>query len=238
MNHLEQALAIFGANNVNEKVSERKERIIRVAVKPPVNGLLNKAHKHTKFVSETMCQWIINNAENYARENSGWTKTRHKNYPTTDLPVRIIPNLAVPLFNFVTINILPLISTHYILNLYFLNIADLFIVKYETEAQDHLDRHRDGSLISFNILLNDDFEGGGTLIEHTGDFGINKVLHTSKKGDLLIHPGKLFHEGQKITSGTRYILVGFIDYCSDKNELARRYHQLNQQCPGIEHQRN
>ena len=40
-----------------------------------------------KFYTESICNWIINESVSYAEKNGGWTTSRHKNYPTTDLPV-------------------------------------------------------------------------------------------------------------------------------------------------------
>lgn len=221
-NQLEKAIANFGPVDINRKIYDRRILIGKIANKPPSDGLFNKVHRHEKFISYDMCQWIINRSEEYASNNDGWTKKRHRNYPTTDLPVRMIPSLHVPLFNLVTMNVFPLIAEHYKLNLYFLNIADLFIVKYTVDGQDHLENHRDGSIISFNILLSDDFDGGGTTIFHTKDCDrTESKLYQSDKGDLLIHPGKLLHGGNRITRGTRYILVGFIEFCY-VNEKNRR----------------
>lgn len=181
-------------------------------IKP--DDLFNKIYRYENFISDEMCEWIIHEAEIFALENGGWTTKRHKNYPTTDLPVRSIPSLCTPLMNFVTRDILPLIGKHFKLNSYYLNIVDLFVIKYDVDGQDHLEFHKDGSIISFNILLNDDFEGGGTIINHPRpNMSIESVLHKSKKRDLFIHSGKLLHSGNKVTSGKRYIIVGFIDYC-------------------------
>ena len=60
--------------------------------------------------------------------------------------------------------------------------------------------------MSFNILLNNenDFEGGGTYFS-------DNLQVASNQGDLVIHCGKIKHAGGKITKGTRYLLVCFID---------------------------
>jgi len=42
-------------------------------------------------------------------------------------------------------------------------IHQIFIVRYDaTKGQQQLRRHTDSSHLSFNVLLNDGFEGGGT----------------------------------------------------------------------------
>ena len=50
-----------------------------------------------------------------------------------------------------------------------------------------------------------EYEGGGTRFAHQN----GSVIKISK-GDLLIFPGKLAHEGVAVTKGIRYILTGFL----------------------------
>ena len=66
-------------------------------------------------------------------------------------------------------------------------------------AQADLPLHQDGSLVSFNVLLNPppEFDGGGT--------------HHIQQGSCLIHSGQLLHAGCRITRGRRLVLVGFVD---------------------------
>ena len=73
--------------------------------------------------------------------------------------------------------------------------------------QNSVGPHRDGSVLSFNILLNDssEFDGGGTWFDHTSQ------THHICQGDVLVHSGKLRHAGMPITRGERFILVGFVD---------------------------
>lgn len=160
-----------------------------------------------KIYSKDICEWIINESEKYATINGGWTTTRHENYPTTDLSISNIPNL----FKFVLSSVqflFPTITAFYhIPNTIRLNIVDFFIVKYDATRQNKLEYHKDGSHISFNILLNDetDFEGGGTKFENTQD-----VVKLSQ-GDMLFHCSKLKHCGLPISFGKRYLLVCFIN---------------------------
>ena len=49
---------------------------------------------------------------------------------------------------------------------------DIFIVKYTADGQPGLDRHRDGSFVSFNLALSNsrgDYEGGGTRVWDAGE---------------------------------------------------------------------
>lgn len=86
--------------------------------------------------------------------------------------------------------------------------------------QKSLDYHTDGSQFSFIITLNEEFEGGGTKFLSDGE------TYKLNKGDCLIFNGKNKHCGVKITSGTRYILTGFInyveyDFCFYYNEILK-----------------
>ena len=75
----------------------------------------------------------------------------------------------------------------------------LFVVRYDGEGQQALNQHTDASHVSFNILLNEDFEGGGTRF-------YNRLAHTSydakpKPGDVLINNAMVMHEGLATTKG-------------------------------------
>lgn len=74
-------------------------------------------------------------------------------------------------------------------------------------GQRELEIHRDGSLLTFNILLSDPgtFSGGGTMLEP-----LDAVVRPSQ-GACIVHSGHWRHAGHPITAGKRYILVGFID---------------------------
>ena len=82
---------------------------------------------------------------------------------------------------------------------------DIFIVKYDVskDGQVFLEKHRDSNIISWQIVLNDDYEGGGTYFD-------DGILVKVKKGGLLIHPGFVEHMGMSITNGVRYLMVGFM----------------------------
>lgn len=69
-----------------------------------------------------------------------------------------------------------------------------------------LELHKDGSFLSFNILLShpDDFEGGGTYFD-------DGLTMTPEQGGLTIHSSKIKHSGLPITKGIRYLLVGFVN---------------------------
>lgn len=88
-----------------------------------------------------------------------------------------------------------------------LKLADGFVVKYDAiGGQTELKPHRDGSVVSFNIALNraSDFEGGGTWFASFDDSV--KI----DQGQVVSHSSALLHGGHGITSGKRYIMVGFV----------------------------
>ena len=183
-------------------------------------------HQIDNVFPNNFCDFIINESENFAEKNKsekypdGWTKTRHRSYPTTDIPICSIPILKTCVFNYIRHNVLPYFEKYYKVNKYFLDFNDVFIVKYDSEKQSKLNKHRDGTIFSFNILLNDtsNFTGGGTKFYFNSNSDENNLTILNKKGSLVIHSGFIQHEGLPITSGVRYILVGFISYL--KNEFS------------------
>jgi hypothetical protein len=84
------------------------------------------------------------------------------------------------------------------------------VVKYDVTKKERqkLDMHTDKSEWTFLIALSNgcgvDYEGGGTYFEC-----LDATVHI-QRGHALVFPGKLRHCGQKITSGLRFLLVGFL----------------------------
>lgn len=164
-----------------------------------------------KHYQSYICDWIIKESEKYASENGGWTTKRHIKYPTTDLPV----NKITTIFPFILESlqsIIGFIKKSYCLHdkLVFI-FDDIFIVKYDTNLQNHLIMHKDKSVITVNTLLSDpsDFEGGGTYFD-------DDITIYLEKGDSIIHGGNTKHSGLKITKGKRYVLVTFIQIYDSK----------------------
>lgn len=203
---------------INKKLNENVNNIKELIIK---NEFKYKYFYYPNILSNTLCDYIINENEKYASLNisnlnpTGWTTTRHENYPTTDLPLNNILSLKTLINNIIRTDIFELISKSYNVNKYFLDCNDIFIVKYSHDKQNKLEKHQDGSIFSFNILLNspESFEGGGTNLEQKE----GEILLENTKGGLIIHCGRCFHKGNEIKSGKRYLLVGFISYL--KNNL-------------------
>lgn len=139
-----------------------------------------------------------------------WHQGRHSAYSTTDLPLHEVPKLDCFLRRHLRRHLLDRVAPSFGFSsgddLYF---KDLFFVKYEAApgCQNSLQLHRDGSVISFNILLNalTDFKGGGTYFDHC------RKVFPIEQGDCISHSGYALHAGNAITQGKRLLLVGFVE---------------------------
>jgi hypothetical protein len=166
------------------------------------------------MMNKEQCKAIVDEAETYT-----WMKDRHVAYPTTDNQIDESWNCYKPLENRVQEVLFPSLGQMYDLDPNKMGIKEIFVAKYDTEGQRKLDAHRDGNELSFIMALNDSYTGGGTQFTETGE----KVkLET---GQCMIFSGQNHHKGVEITSGTRYIIAGFLtyggeDYC-DKMDLCR-----------------
>uniref|UniRef100_A0A3Q4B8Z0 procollagen-lysine 5-dioxygenase n=1 Tax=Mola mola TaxID=94237 RepID=A0A3Q4B8Z0_MOLML len=86
-----------------------------------------------------------------------------------------------------------------------------FVVRYRPNEQPALRPHHDSSTFTINIALNRkgvDYEGGGCRF-----LRYDCKVESPRKGWSFMHPGRLthYHEGLPTTSGTRYIMVSFVD---------------------------
>ena len=188
-----------------ELVSSKEDRMNQVFVVP-------------NLWNEQQCAVILETVIRFG-DGNGWTSQRHRSYATTDIPSHMVgAEVDENLRRTLSEGLYPRIIDKYRLNERFgvnvergerveIGVRDLFFVRYDLLRQNELKLHRDGSLVSFNILLNDksDFEGGGTYFKH-----LDKVIGIDR-GDCVVHSGKVLHAGHPITSGERYILVGFLD---------------------------
>ena len=87
-----------------------------------------------------------------------------------------------------------------------LYVAENFLVKYKAGSNNiNLNSHSDGTVVSLNISLNDEFTGGGTW------FSKQQLLIQSDVGHGLLHPGGVSHRhgAKSIFTGERYQLVSF-----------------------------
>lgn len=166
--------------------------------------------QHPALSATETCEGIIYAAEVHAAANGGWTRSRHVNYPATDLEVRKIPALE-HIFDSVREAVFPFVERVHGLGRKNWRFNDLFIVKYEHGRQSSLPNHQDTSTFSFTVLLNrkTDFAGGGTYYD-----AFDRVIQP-EQGEILIHLGSMEHEGRPITQGVRYLLIGFLGIKDD-----------------------
>jgi hypothetical protein len=164
--------------------------------------LYGKPEIHTQLLSSKECQAIIETCV----QQKEWTTDRHSAFPTTDIPIRTNPSLQY-LEPLVKSRLFPELAAYYKFKVTDLEFRDIFLVKYSVNAQKGLKLHTDGCLFSLTLLIShpDDFEGGGTYYA-----SIDNVIHLDQ-GDVAYHDARVRHSGIDITSGERYILVGFID---------------------------
>lgn len=169
--------------------------------------LLHKTKKPILTVAE--CDSIMEEAEQVASKIE-WTKNRHGNFPTTDLPIVELPKTLSLLKRALAERIYPLLKiqfARYLPDASRLRVADGFVVKYDAQGgQKELRPHRDGSVLSFNIALNSagEFKGGGTWFS-----SLDSAIKIDR-GEMLSHASGLLHGGHSISSGRRYILVAFV----------------------------
>lgn len=156
------------------------------------------------FASDADCRELIAAAEASGRWNAG----RHSDFATYDIEVSTVPALVDWVVPRLHTTLLPTMAALFELSVSRLVTREIFIVKYSADGQPELQEHRDKCLLSFNILLSDpsDFEGGGTHLTALG-----KTVHLRETGDVFMHCGQMLHGGAKVTRGTRYIIVAFVE---------------------------
>lgn len=177
----------------------------------PYNKSLFNVLNCINKMSPVICDWLICESENYVikNKNGKWTNERHKSYPTHDIAINVLPESVVRfILRYFTFNIGSQLLDVYHINkdLYKLDIDDSFIVKYDMQTQQTLEQHQDGSDMSVIVSLSNElnYTGGGTKFE-------NGFIVNQQQGDIIMFPSKYKHEGMSITSGTRFLLVFFIN---------------------------
>ena len=176
--------------------------------------LLGAIARFNGFASPSMCKKIIELAENAGfnaddskiMQNQDGDDTGTYRQATTDVEVDKAPSLKGYLqkcgFSF---QISKAMSTSHGKSP--VAFDDVFVVKYDASngAQRDLLRHVDAGDVSFMLALSprQSYRGGGTKFDARND-----VVHLDQ-GSLLVFDAGLFHSGVAITSGKRYLLVGF-----------------------------
>jgi hypothetical protein len=189
---------------------------------------LHKIHIRS-ILNENEAAVCLQLATNYASTTGCWDQPdfdRHASYATCDFAVEECESMDAYLEEIdFTDRMFDLFSELYGIPVDALSWLDLFCAHYQAKSQDHplvidrLEEHRDGSLLSFALLLNsaEDFEGGGTYFDalrdvtnHTSGLLNRGVIRLRRSGDASLHCGKLLHGADAVTKGIRTVLVGFV----------------------------
>lgn len=178
--------------HMERKLAEQEERVSKD---------LTTRYTTCPVFTKQECGLLIYEAEKYAAKH-GWTRKRHENYPTTDLPLSHFKLGYSMVMSRIYALVIPRIAAVFQFEKEAIDVEDLFLIRYTEGKQNGLVEHKDGSLFSFVIPLNDDFEGGGTRL--------NGRVHSSPIGEALIFCGQQDHSGVPISRGTRYVLAGFL----------------------------
>lgn len=172
------------------------------------------------ILSRQACQFLIDSALE-AVQKRGWTRDRHVQAPTCDIPVFDLP-LSARRWCRHAMNdaLLPLlvqtVAPELDMEPHQLHIQDCFLVRYDGTADtgpgfDSLRPHEDESLLST------EYEGGGLYIHSTGD------LLNGDAGTVLCFAGQLVHGGYPVTRGTRWIMTVFLYVDANESGMAAGY---------------
>jgi GR25 family glycosyltransferase involved in LPS biosynthesis len=182
----------------------------------PIHELADGIFNFPLF-SQTFCSELIELME----QSNSWSAGRnnhidprlgnnyYENHPTVDTQLFQV-GLKEAWETIVKLYIAPVASHIYSgYNTRDINLA--FVVRYRYDEQSKLAPHHDSSTYTVNIALNQggiDYQGGGCKFLRQ-----NLVVKNQSPGMCCIHPGRLtaYHEGLPVISGTRYILVSFIN---------------------------
>ena len=220
-------------------------------------SLLHNIHIQSILTDEEAAK-CLQLAKAYAQATGCWEQPdqrRHASYATCDFAIEDCTPLSDYLLTDIDFNnrMWTLLSEKFGVKFEDMSYLDFFCVHYRannncssssssdmaesgtttttsttTQTMDRLQEHRDGSLLSFTVLLNppDEFQGGGTFFEALKDYSPadykdgNKydsllypggVVRLQRAGDACLHSGKLLHGADVVQSGERTVLVGFVD---------------------------
>eukprot|EP00529_Nitzschia_sp_RCC80_P028919 CAMPEP_0113442888 /NCGR_PEP_ID=MMETSP0014_2-20120614/1848_1 /TAXON_ID=2857 /ORGANISM="Nitzschia sp." /LENGTH=337 /DNA_ID=CAMNT_0000333813 /DNA_START=85 /DNA_END=1098 /DNA_ORIENTATION=- /assembly_acc=CAM_ASM_000159 len=178
-------------------------------------------------VEPSICNQLIEWAQDYSKTNNGWTTSRHYAVPTTDVPLHEVPSLLKWFQGFMAKTLFPLLHDQFRVNrtgkrnrFY---VHDAFLVRYEGSGSNNfLPLHYDESTHSCVIALNDckdvndeskdqsssstpTFSGGGTFF-----YDLQRSFSPPKGGMVSFRGDQCLHGGNPVLEGTRYIIAIFL----------------------------
>ena len=176
------------------------------------------------LIDPMVCQQIIN----WVEQDGEWTQQRHYAVPTHDVPVHTVPQL-LDWFNqwFVT-QMRPLLSHQFETSENYF-VHDAFCVRYDgTLSSSYLPIHVDESTHSLVVALNDcdkDYTGGGTYFhDSSSQKSANHLIVRLHAGQVLSFRGdRLYHGGEAVLTGTRYILAVFLYHDDDHDHTGNNH---------------
>lgn len=197
----------------------------------PYPSPLHKIHIRS-LMSEDEASRCCAIAMEFATATGRWNapdSDRHQSYATCDFPVEDCKSLEDYLREIgFDDRLWESLSQLYNIDEDDMSYLDLFVAHYqakdskesgESDLMDRLELHRDGTLLSFSLLLNspDNFSGGGTFYDALRDVEPSGILHSGgvirpeQAGVACLHSGKILHGADVVTSGSRTVLVGFVE---------------------------
>lgn len=190
------------------------------------------------IIDPSECAWVVEQAQRAAdstwlidhgnRENIGADMIWSKPFPDR-LWLREVPGLLDWFEHRLRTRLFPMLQSLYpevIPSSDVLRCHDAFISRYDANGMNSLDFHQDTTDFTFTIGLNprSDFEGGGTKLKDIRPSGSNEdfvdTVINPDAGCIASFCGKLFHGGNAITSGYRYIIPLFIYI--DSNKMSKK----------------
>ena len=194
---------------------------------------LHRVHVLRAMWSGSECDWLLRELTDGAARD-GWQLKRHLHHSTFDYPVWRAARAHAFVRRALAEAILPAMSQLFCIPLPTLSHRETFLVRYSQQTQPSLGMHRDGTLLSCNVLLAEpaDFDGGGTCfawplavqhheLDRPSDGGPCALRGAGsqtglwsvggERGDCVMHSGQIPHGGGEVTEGERYLLVFFVD---------------------------
>lgn len=167
-------------------------------------------------VTKRFCQELIGMMENFGKWSDGSNSDQrleggYENVPTRDIHMNQVGYEQQWLY-FLREYVRPVQERAYTGYYHDPPQAQMnFVVRYKPNEQPALRPHHDSSTYTINVALNEpgnDYEGGGCRFVR-----YNCSIVDSRIGWTIMHPGRLthYHEGLPTISGTRYIMVSFVD---------------------------
>ena len=166
-----------------------------------------------KFVTDKFCNEVVkivkeSNAWSDGKNNDSRLQGGYEPVPTVDVHLNQIG--LREMWDIMLKKVIAPICERFFIGYNTKGTNICFVVKYSMDGQKDLRPHHDSSSYTINIALNnsDEYSGGGTHFLNP-DY---KVIGL-EAGKMLVHPGRCthYHEGLPISSGERYILIGFIE---------------------------